>query len=137
MSFSYKLEGLEQLNANMKKLPDKIQKRSLNKAGRAGARVIQKKARQIVQVLKGTLKRSIVVRTGKSEAGTAVVFVTTDSGKNTKNDGWYAHMVEFGTKFAKAFPFMSKAFEDTHKEQLDAVGDSLAKSIIEETAKLS
>lgn len=130
------LTGLKELDRAVKKLPKGMQRRVLNNALRAGGRVIQKKAKALVPVKTGTLKRSIVVRTGKAKQGAATVFVTTTSGKGEKNDAWYSHIVEFGGKRVRKQPFLRPAFDETHKEQLDAMGEALAQGIIKETAKL-
>ena len=136
MSVTVKLTGLDELDRAVKKLPQRLQRRVLNTALRASGRVIQKRAKSLAPVKSGVLRRSIVVRTGKARKGSATVFVTTTKGKGEKNDAWYAHLVEFGTKLVRARPFLRPAFDETQKEQLDAIGQTLAAGIIKETAKL-
>lgn len=91
----FKITGGKELQAALKQLPAKFQKRIEKNALRAGARVIAKEAKTRVPVDTGALKKSIRVVTGKTREG-ARVYVT--AGAGGKHDAFYAHMVEFGTK---------------------------------------
>ena len=147
----FKMTGLAELDKAVKTLPEKIQKRVLVGALRAGGRVIAKQAKARVPIKFGRLKKNIAVIAGKFERGTAIVYV------HTKPKAWYSHMIEFGTKphavakksntssgkqtgkmhpGGKAHPYMRPAFDTTHKEVLDAIGQKLADGIIKEVAKL-
>ena len=127
---SFKMTGLDALDKALKKLESKVQRRVLNKAARAGARVVQKRAKALAPVRTGALRRAIRVVTMKAKKGQGKVAVTVKSGRGEKRDVFYAHMVEFGTIGARTRPFMRPAFDETQKEQLDAIGKTLAQEII-------
>ncbi len=129
MSLKIKIEGLDELDKAIRKLPQNIQKRVLKGALRAGGRVIVKDAKQRVPVDSGTLKKSIVVVTGRSKEG-ALMFVT------TKSSAFYSHLIEFGTSKMRPQPFLRPAFDNTQEEVIQAIGDKLADGIVKETAKL-
>jgi HK97 gp10 family phage protein len=162
-SVSFKMSGLDVLDKAVKKLSDKVQKQVLNKAARAGARVVQKRAKSLAPVKSGALRRAIRVVTLKMPKGQAKAAVTIKSGKGEKREAFYAHFVEFGTRKhaigrgsvktqtrtgrpgqqrgaihpgTTAKPFMRPAFDETEREQLDAIGDTLAKEIIKAHDKI-
>jgi len=108
------VRGMDELLKNLKTLPEKLQKRVLVGAVRAGAKPIIKEARKLAPKDSGMLKESIGVTKFKTRKKTLVWFVVsprvkkfkmkatdTDSGKNVVltmlNDPWYAHFVEYGT----------------------------------------
>lgn len=127
-----KLQGIDQLNAALRALPDKIRKRAVRGALRTAAREISKEAKSLTPVLSapvpmrtaGTVKRRISVRPSKfaRQAGNEGVFIgvkplrgKTDARKYGKagaanpNDPFYWRFVEFGTKKMGARPFLGPA----------------------------
>jgi len=56
-----------------------------------------KEAKKKVPVDKGTLKKAIKAKRRKSKPGQPVSDVIVEQGKGAKNDGFYWHMVEYGT----------------------------------------
>jgi HK97 gp10 family phage protein len=52
-----------------------------------------------------------------------------DYGSATKVDGYYAHMVEYGTKHNTAKPFMRPAYEETKGTVVDIIGKEVKKTI--------
>lgn len=159
----FEMSGLSELDKHIKKLSDKIQRRVIAKGLRAGARVVQKRAKALAPKKTGTLRKAISVVTMKSKPGTGRVAVTIKSGKKAKYDAYYAHFVEFGTRQhaigrssvltqtrtgrpgkqtgavhpgSRRRPFMRPAFDETNKEQLDAIGETLAREIIKENEKI-
>ena len=56
--------------------------------------------------------------------------------KGGKNDGYYGHMVEFGTKNMTAQPFMRPSFEKAGDASLEASKDYMMKRVDKEIAKL-
>ncbi len=138
----FEMTGLDKLDKEVKKLTDKVQKKVLQKAARAAARVVQKRTKALAPVKTGALRRAIRVVTLKMPKGQAKVAVTVKSGKGEKRQAFYAQFIEFGTKKraigkqgaqhpgTTAKPFMRPAFDETEREQLDAMGATLAKEII-------
>ena len=132
----FEMKGLDELDRAVKKLPEKIQKRVLIGALRAGGRVIQKEAKARAPVKSGNLKRNISVVAGKSKKSAPIGQVQAEVFVATTPKAWYSHLIEFGTKHISAKPFLRPAFDTTHQEVLNAIGDKLAEGILKETAKL-
>lgn len=129
-----KIEGLDDLRAVLRGLPDKLRRRVLRNALAAGARIVRDYARQRAPVLRastysgasalrrgvrasGTVKRSISVRTSKAarRAGNVGVFVNVrpargaQRGAKKPTDPFYWRFLEFGTKRAREFSFLRPA----------------------------
>lgn len=100
------VEGLADLDRALSVLPNLIAERVLKSATLAGAAVVRKEARALCPKNTGALAKSIVARKMRTKAGEVVYRVgpgrssrkTKVNGKiGYKIDGWYAHLVEFGT----------------------------------------
>ena len=61
-----KIRGLKELNNELKRFPVKIQKTAIRKGVRAGARLIQQKAKTLVPVKSGATRRAISVGANNS-----------------------------------------------------------------------
>jgi len=118
----------------LRKLPEKVQKKVLVGAVRAGAKPIIDEARRIVPKRTGNLAKSIGVNKRRSK-GTIVHFSVSPR-KGGKYDGYYGHFVEFGTKKMAPRPFMRPAFENKGEESIDAVRAYMKKRIEKELEKL-
>ena len=118
----------------LRKLPEKVQKKVLVGAVRAGAKPIIKEARRIVPKRTGNLAKSIGVNKRRSK-GTIVHFSVSPR-RGGKYDGYYGHFVEFGTKKMAPRPFMRTAFENKGEESIDAVRAYMKKRIEKEIEKL-
>lgn len=60
-----KVEGLKELNDRLTQLPNKLAKKVINKAMRAGARIIRDRAKALAPVRTGAIKRNIGVKRGQ------------------------------------------------------------------------
>jgi len=90
-------KGLKELDRELGSLAMKLQVEGANAMNRSGANVILKAARKNCPVETGNLKASLtVVQIKSAKTGSVVHWVTHKTGKGVKNDGWYAHIVEFG-----------------------------------------
>lgn len=118
----------------LKKFPENIQKNVMTGAVRAGAKVISGEAKSNVQIATGNLKKSIGIIKRKSKDKTKIRFSVTPR-RGGKNDGFYSHMVEFGTSKMAAQPFMRPAFENQSDQSIKATKEYLAKRIDKEIAK--
>lgn len=118
----------------LRKLPERVQKKVLVGAVRAGAKPIIDEARRIVPKRTGNLAKSIGVNKRRSK-GTIVHFSVSPR-KGGKYDGYYGHFVEFGTKKMAPRPFMRPAFESKGEESIDAVRAYMKKRIEKEIEKL-
>ncbi len=133
MSKLYRITGFKELEAKIKRLPTKVKKREMLKLLRIIAKPTVAAARQQAPVgkrphkrysrkdgavigsyLPGNLRKSIGNITGRRGFGrkNAVIYVGPRS-KGRKNDGYYGAMVEGGTIFQGANPYMDRAYNIT------------------------
>ena len=133
MSLTFKIEGGKELQRALSKIPLKFEKRIAKSAVRAGAAVILKEARLRVPVDDGVLKKSLRVVARRSRRHSySLASVVTRQGKKwqaQRMDAWYAHIIEFGSKFHSARPFMRPALDTRAAEAIKAVGQMIAKKI--------
>ena len=113
--------------------PKNIQKNVMRGAIRAGANIVRDRAKELVPVDKGDLKKTIGVVQRKAPANQYVFSITNRKGLKVK--GWYAHFVEFGTVKQAAQPFMRPAFEQSESNVLSTAKEYIVKRIPAEVAK--
>ncbi len=148
------VKGLAELDKLLKELPAKIEGNIMRGAMRAGARVFEDRAKQMVPVKSGQLRDSIKVST-RSKRGRVSATVTAGGKK-----AFYAHMVEFGTarhfikpKNRKSLffagmakevvdhpgatqkPFMRPALDEGSTGAIDAMAEYIRKRLAKEAAK--
>lgn len=120
------------MESALKRFPITVEKKIAKAAVRAGANVILKEARARVPQDSGTLRKSLRLVARSKRVGNAVVSVVTRSGKKWNSRGmnaWYAGLVEFGTKFKRAQPFMRPALDSKSNDAIKAMGDMIRKKI--------
>ena len=127
------VNGLDEVLKKLKKLPEKVQKRVLVGAVRAGAKPIIKEAKRLVPVRTGTLKKSIGVVKRRSKDKNIIHYTVAP---RKKKGGWYAHYVEFGTSKMSAKPFMRPAYEKEGENSIKFVREYMKKRVDKEIAKL-
>lgn len=146
------IPGLQGLVEKLRSLPPKLARSYARKALRAGGNIIRDEARARVPTRTHTLRKSIAYTATTSLHGSFKGKVYIKHGKKAKHDGYYAHMVEFGTKahlvkarqkrvlsngrmiFGRAVwipaigahPFMRPAAETKAREAVDAMASKLA-----------
>jgi HK97 gp10 family phage protein len=148
------VSGLSELDKLLKELPAKVERNILRGAMRAGAKVFEGRAKQLVPVRSGQLRDSIKVST-RSKRGRVSATVRAGGKK-----AFYAHMVEFGTarhfikprKRKSLFfaglarevvdhpgsaprPFMRPALDGGQAEAVNAAADYIRKRLAKEAAK--
>lgn len=99
-SLSWRIDGLAELEANLRAFSTDVAVKWTNGGLRAGTRVIQVAAQANVPVKSGTLKGSIRIRRGKKDRADNVRDYFVFAGNRVSGGGgaFYAHMVELGTK---------------------------------------
>jgi HK97 gp10 family phage protein len=136
-----RVKGLDGLDRKLKQLPPKMRGRTLRKALRAGAKIVERDAKSRVSVLSGRLKRNLTTKVHEDRAGNQHATV----GANMP-DGAHIHLVEFGTsnrvltgkgKYPAGVsrgampeqPFLRPAFDSRKDAALSAVGKELDRAI--------
>ena len=115
--------GDKQLAWNLRALPQKVKKKVVGKAMKAGAAVVAKAARQLAPVETGLLKRAIRAKATRNGNGKVYVAgnVAADTPYGFRRPAKYAHLVEFGTRHSAAKPFIRPAMEAKRSAAFDAV----------------
>jgi len=138
----------EEIVMNLEKLEEKIQKKLVRKAMRAGAKVLLEEAKARVPVKTGNLKKSLGINS-RTKKGNIVMYISPREGKSAKYDGFYGRFVELGhilrerckgkrgkiIKHISPKPFLRPAFEakgeeavrvftKTLKEEVEKIGRS-------------
>jgi HK97 gp10 family phage protein len=151
------VEGLAELRAALRELPQRIARNVLRGAVSAGAAVIRKEAKARAPLYTGkvaeghpppgTLKRAIYQKqiNELSSLTNQVFFVGVRHGKkyqkqgkkgDKSQDAYYWRWVEFGTSKMAARPFMRPAFEAKKNEAVAAIKTYLTDRIAKEVAEL-
>lgn len=149
MSDGVTITGIKELDEALSKLADKEIKNAGRAAVRAGGSVIIKAARKKLPGNYKTLKKSIGQRLPRPKKRNLLISVIGPrTGKKEKNDGFYAHIVEYGTLASrekalsaktkrkrkypdglpqglKARPFMRPAYDENKGKVSKAVTDKL------------
>lgn len=112
--FSHVMEG--ESKKMMNKAAGVVVKKARQKAptGKKPHTRYNKKGEKIATYYPGNLKKSIKVLRKLRRARN--LWVGPESGLKVKNDGYYAHMVEYGTVNFPAKPFMRPAYEESKPE---------------------
>lgn len=114
-------------------LPQNIQKNVMVGAVRAGANVVRDEARRLAPIDTGNLKKSLVSIRRRGDKNTIQFSVTPSKGG--KNNGWYAHFLEFGTSKMTAKPFLRPAIESRQDEVLQTTKEYIANRLPQEVEK--
>lgn len=151
------VEGLAELRAALRELPQRIARNALRGAVSAGAAVIRKEAKARAPLYTGkvadghpppgTLKRAVYQKqiNELSSLTNQVFFVGVRHGKkyqkqgkkgDKSQDAYYWRFVEFGTSNMAARPFMRPAFEAKKNEAVAAIKTYLTDRIAKEVAGL-
>ena len=121
-----KMKGLRNLDRTLRSLPDKVRRKALGAASLEMARVARHTARRLVRVRTGRLKRSIVAKRkrvrgkdGRIHAGAVL----------KAGARWAAHasLIEYGTRRARAFPFIRPATRLHHGRMIRAARGRIAR----------
>jgi HK97 gp10 family phage protein len=139
MKAGIKIEGADEIDAALKRMATVTRREVVERALLAGGEEIAAEARRLVPADTGNLRASIIASTtakgmnsagGSSGSGDVKVFVGPEQGREAEHDGFYGHMVEFGTNDTAAEPFMRPAFDGpAARRAAAAIGEVLASEI--------
>lgn len=93
----YFVKGIEDWTKKLNELTPRMQKNVFTSAVNGGASKYIKIARRNLGGGYTTLKKSLKSKKRRSPKGRIKITVYPEQGKGAKNDGWYAHIVEFGS----------------------------------------
>lgn len=131
--FDLKLEGFEDVIKTFNTLDDKLQKKAMRPALRAGAKIIQKAAKNKSPTLTGKNKKFIKVKSLKRSRGSVGLAIQTGTreqlGIPRDEHGYYPMVLEYGSKHVKKQPFMKPALEQNREKSTKAIGKKLKAGI--------
>lgn len=122
------LIGFAAMDRKLVAIRDAVSPEARHRSLLAGAEIVQVEAKRLVPVLTGNLRDSIIISFDGGLNGAAVSqrrFFSSVYIGPSKQDGFYGHMVEFGTFNMAAHPFMRPALDNTRDEVRRAMGHSL------------
>lgn len=126
------VHGIPELRSVLRKLPATMQQKSIDTALRAGARLIAKRAKQLVRRRTGALAESITV--GKAKRGEARGHIVVGYRSPTSRR---AHFEEYGTSRQAARPHMRPALSSEGPAAIKKIGEALGKAIERNARKLA
>lgn len=129
MDAKFNLTGADQLEAALRELAATVGDKKASSIGasaaRAGMQVALDVAKQKVPKRTGGLQRSMFVQTAKRpESGVVVAKLAF-----RRPAGNHAHLIEKGTRFMPAQPFIRPAMDESHQKILLETSERLAAGI--------
>lgn len=123
-----KLHGAEALDRKLVAIRDAVSPEARRRSLLIGAEIILQEAQRLVPVLSGNLRDSLLITFDGGLNGAAVSdrrFFTAVHVGPARSQGFYGHMVEFGTSHSAPHPFMRPALDNTRDEVRRAMASSL------------
>lgn len=127
MEFDFKVEGFREMSNVLKKLDRDVERKLGLSALRSGARKILAEAKRRVRKKTRRLEKAIIIKAlpKKSKVIQLAIGVKRGKKRNDETGAWYGHLIEFGTKFMPAKPYLRPALDSRHKEAIRVVGKRL------------
>jgi len=130
--------GDARLQARLKRLDAKVQKKVVRKALRAGAKMVLAAARALVSADTGALRAGLKPRALKARRGTFGVQVMTPTreqlGIPADASGYYPAVLEYGAEGHPARPFLRPALDQARSTATSAIREAIVQGI-DEAAK--
>lgn len=131
--FDLKLEGFEGVLKTFNKLPDRLQKKALRPALRAGTKIIQKAAKALAPTKSGKHKKFMKIKSLKRSRDTIGMLLQTGTreqlGIPRDEFGYYPMVLEYGSKNQKKQPSMKPALERNRSKATNEIGRELGKQL--------
>lgn len=106
------VEGARYVRETMTDLMPREARNIARRAVVAVARQVRDTARHNAPTDTGTLRKAIRSRRSKGGRDKANAEVNVTTGAEARNDGWYWHFIEFGTKRMRARPFIQPTLQE-------------------------
>jgi len=120
---SFGVSGFKLLDRQLAKLGTGFGSNSMRNALHDAAELVAAEAKRLVPVRSGNLRDSIIVSFKPANFAQIegrglglTIYVGPEQGKGTPHNGFYGHMVEFGTIHSAAHPFMRPAVANTRPQ---------------------
>lgn len=135
-----RVTGLKEARAALRKLPDRVQKRVMSGAVRAGATVIRSEVKRAAPVggepskaaeMYGRLKDNLRVIKLKRNIPKGSAMYRVDTG-----NAFWGYMLEFGTVLMAARPWFRPAVDGGYAKAVNKIKERLAAGIEREATKL-
>lgn len=131
--FDLELKGFENVLAQFNTLEDKVQKKALRPALRAGAKIIQRAAKSKSPRASGKNRKFIKIKSIKRKRGSVGLMIQTGTRQQLEipldKQGYYPMVLEYGSEHVRKQPFMRPALEQNRPKATDAIGKELKKRI--------
>jgi HK97 gp10 family phage protein len=144
-AFTVKVEGLQELERQLKQFGPKVERNGLRTSAYAGAKVFMNAVKETAPVREGTLRARVRAFKRRGQAHEARYSVGVSSGPRVKRrpvnprkrlvkypyvgPRAYSRYLEFGTSKMAARPFMRPAFNSNTSAAIEAVKRRLAKAV--------
>lgn len=130
--------GDARLQARLKQLDAKVQRKVVRQALRAGAKVVLAATKALVPVDTGALKSGLKLRALKSRRGTFGIQVQTPTraqlGIPSDAKGYYPAVLEYGAEGHPAKPYLRPALEQARTAATTTIRTAIAQGV-EDAAK--
>jgi HK97 gp10 family phage protein len=126
----FKLEGVAELERAMKEFGPRFTNNVSGRALRAMAKPIVRRARELVPVDTGLLKKSITTKSHRVRNGQRTIDVGFRNPTSRR-----VHLTEYGTVHSAPRPFMRPALDEQGQRALDEMGRVLGEGIEREAGK--
>jgi HK97 gp10 family phage protein len=128
--------GIKELDAKLKTLAPRVQRKVVRQSLRAAAKPIQARAKHgAPEGETGKLRASIKVRAGKTKRRDVIAIDVLVDKKDFDGMGWHGAAVEFGTSKMDAQPYMLPAFVQQGPSARDYAERLIRDGIEREAAK--
>ena len=128
MYMNIKIEGAKELERKLVSMEPKLARKHVMRTLRMAARPILTRAKALVPVETGALKKSLKIRALKKRKHSHGVMVATSKGWFA-GDEFYGAFVEFGTNRTPSHPFVRPAFDAEKKNAERIIAAELRKGI--------
>lgn len=119
------LEGIDQLDAKLKRLTLEVERKCLQRATKDGAEVIRAEMGRTAPKLTGHLSERIIISVVASESNAYYTLVRIGPAR----DAFYGQFDEFGTAHQTAEPFVHPSFENKKSEALEIAANNFREAV--------
>ncbi len=129
------IQGMDFVKDQLEGFLPRESKAILRRTTAAIAREVRDEIRKRAPVRRGILRRAIIAKRDRGTRDQIEASVWITKGTDAKYDAFYWHMVEWGTKTAKAKPFIEPVVEGVRPTYKQDLGTQLNKQIKKQLEK--